>query len=251
MKGLGAFIKKELRENLANHRLLILAAVFLIFGMTNAPLAKYMPQLLATLADGFTLNVTPTALDAWVQFFKNAGGVGMSAVIILFGSMLSGEYNRGTLVLLVTKGLSRASVVLAKYLVAAFIMSFCYWLGFLATAGYTAYYWPGSALTHTFLAAAGLWSAGFLYLAILMLGAVLFRQAFTTILFTGGTIALLSLANMAPALAPWNPLALTSGTAIIEGTVRVGDLAAPLATTLALTVLALSAAVKLLARKRL
>ncbi len=70
MKGFAAFFKKEWLENLHNHRLLILAALFLIFGITNAPLAKYTPELLATLADGFTLNVAPVALDAWTQFFQ-------------------------------------------------------------------------------------------------------------------------------------------------------------------------------------
>ena len=61
MKGFAAFFKKEWLENLHNHRLLILAALFLIFGITNAPLAKYTPELLAALADGFTLNVAPVA----------------------------------------------------------------------------------------------------------------------------------------------------------------------------------------------
>ena len=128
MKGFAAFFKKEWLENLHNHRLLILAALFLIFGITNAPLAKYTPELLAALADGFTLNVAPVALDAWTQFFKNASSLGMSVVIILFGSTLANEYSRGTLVLLVTKGLSRRVVILAKYAVSALIMSGCYWL---------------------------------------------------------------------------------------------------------------------------
>ena len=71
MKGFAAFFKKEWLENLHNHRLLILAALFLIFGITNAPLAKYTPELLAALADGFTLNVAPVSrsrrLDAVFQ----------------------------------------------------------------------------------------------------------------------------------------------------------------------------------------
>lgn len=175
MKGFAAFFKKEWLENLHNHRLLILAALFLIFGITNAPLAKYTPELLAALADGFTLNVAPVALDAWTQFFKNASSLGMSAVIILFGSTLANEYSRGTLVLLVTKGLSRRVVILAKYAVSALIMSGCYWLCYALTYGYTAYYWQENQLSHTALAAAALWALGLFYLALTILGGVLFR----------------------------------------------------------------------------
>ena len=151
MKGFAAFFKKEWLENLHNHRLLILAALFLIFGITNAPLAKYTPELLASLANGFTLDAAPVALDAWTQFFKNASSLGMSIAIILFGSTLANEYSRGTLVLLVTKGLSRRVVILAKYAVSALIMSGCYWLCYTLTYGYTAYYWPENQLSHTAL----------------------------------------------------------------------------------------------------
>lgn len=244
MKGFAAFFKKEWLENLHNHRLLILAALFLIFGITNAPLAKYTPELLAALADGFTLNVAPVALDAWTQFFKNASSLGMSVVIILFGSTLANEYSRGTLVLLVTKGLSRRVVILAKYAVSALIMSGCYWLCYALTYGYTAYYWPENQLSHTALAAAALWALGLFYLALTILGGVLFRQTFTAIVFTGAIVALLSLANLVPTLERWNPLQLGAGTALISGEIAPSELVTPLAVSIALTLLALVVAVK-------
>ena len=244
MKGFAAFFKKEWLENWHNHRLLILTALFLIFGITNAPLAKYTPELLAALADGFTLDAAPVALDAWTQFFKNASSLGMSIVIILFGSTLANEYSRGTLVLLVTKGLSRRAVILAKYVVSVLIMSGCYWLCYVLTYGYTAYYWPGNALPHTALAAAALWVLGLLYLALTLLGGVLFRQTFTAIVFTGGIVALLSLVNLVLTLALWNPLQLGAGTALISGEITPADLVAPLVVSLGLTLLALVVAVK-------
>ncbi len=252
MKGFTAFFKKEWLENVKNHRLLILAAVFLIFGITNAPLAKYIPDILSTLADGLTMNVEPTALDAWMQFFKNNSGIGMSAVIILFGSTLASEYTRGTLVLMVTKGLPRRTIILAKYVVSVLIMSFCYWLSFAVTYAYTAYYWPGSALSHTVLAAAALWLIGFFYLAVLLLGGVLFRQTFSAILFTGGIVALLSLVNVFDVATTINPIRLTGeNLALIEGTLSVGDLFGAFVATVLLTIIALVAAVKVFERKAL
>ena len=106
MSGYLAFVKKELIENIKNHRFLILFAVFLIFGIASAFLAKFTPEILSALAANVEMSSEPVALDAWKQFYKNSSGVGFSAFIILFGSCLSSEYSKGTLVLMVTKGLS-------------------------------------------------------------------------------------------------------------------------------------------------
>ena len=119
MNGYFAFLRKELTESMKNHRFLILFFLFLIFGVMSVFLAKYIPEILSALAAEMELHSEPVPLDAWKQFYKNISSVGFSAFIILYGSCLSSEYAKGTLVLLVTKGLSRKAVILAKYTAAA------------------------------------------------------------------------------------------------------------------------------------
>ena len=80
---------------------------------------------------------------------------------------------------------------------------------------------------------------------------MLFRQTFTAIVFTGAIVALLSLANLVPALERWNPLQLGAGTALISGEITPGELVTPLAVSVALTLFALVLAVKRFARKGL
>lgn len=252
MKGYLAFVKKEFTENIKNDRFLILFAVFVFFGMASAFLAKYMPQIIAAFGAGLEATGTPTALDAWRQFYKNISGVGYSAFLILFGSCMSGEYAGGTLLLLVTRGLPRPAVVLAKYTVAAVLMTVCFWAGFGAAWVYTGYLWPGAGLAHVGLAAFFLWMAGFLYLGILMLGCVAFRQTFTCILFTGGVVALLSVLGLAKPLAGIDPLVLMSKNVdLIAGEAAAGEFAAPLAAALVLTAAFLGAAVWLFNKKLL
>ena len=111
---------------------------------------------------------------------------------------------------MVTKGLSRKAVILAKYTVAAVLMTVSYWTSYAATYGCTALLWNDRTLSHIALAAFALWLSGFLYLSILMTGCVMFRQTFTSILFTGGMVALLSLAGMAEPIARFHPFILTS-----------------------------------------
>ena len=165
---------------------------------------------------------------------------------------MSGEYSKGTLVLLVTKGLPRRAVIFAKYTVAAVLMTVCYWIGFLATYCYTAYLWPGIILSNVFLAAFYLWLIGFLYLSILLLGCVVFKQTFTSILFTGGIVAVISLLGIVEPLAKFNPFLLTSkNVELISGAVSVSELFVPAMISVAITVVGLWSSILLFDRKQL
>lgn len=77
MKSLLAFIKKETMEQFRSGRLMILGILFVLLGVMNPAVAKITPWLLEILADslaesGMTVTpVTVSAMDSWVQFFKN------------------------------------------------------------------------------------------------------------------------------------------------------------------------------------
>lgn len=252
MKGYLAFVKKELVENLKNYRFFILFAIFVVFGLSSAFLAKFTPEIIATFGAGLEVTEEPVALDAWQQFYKNISGVGFSAFIILFGSCMSGEYSKGTLLLLVTKGLARPAVILAKYTIAAVSMTVSFWVSFAGAYGYTYYLWPDAALSHTVSSAFFMWIMGFLYLSILILGCVLFKQTFTSILFTGGIVALLSILGIVKPLADFNPVVLTSRNVdLISGEVSMTEFIIPLIISLILSMIFLAVAIKVFNKKQL
>lgn len=252
MNGYMAFVKKELTENIKNHRFFIMLTVFLTFGMMSAFLARFTPEILSALAADMEMASEPVALDAWKQFYKNISGVGFSAVIILYGSCLSGEYSKGTLVLMVTKGLSRKAVIFAKYTVAAVLMTISFWGSYAFTYGYTALLWPDTKLSNVALAACALWIVGFLYLSILMVGCVLFRQTFTSILFTGGIVALISLLGIIEPLTKFSPFQLTTQNIdLISGIAAPSDFIMPVLTSVVMSTLGLLLAVKLFNAKAL
>ncbi len=252
MNGYIAFVKKEFMENMKNYRLLILFAVFLIFGIMSAFLAKFTPEILSALAADMEMTTSePVALDAWKQFYKNISG-GFSAFIILFGSCMSNEYSKGTLILMVTKGLSRKAVILAKYTVAAVLMTISYWIGYAATYGYTIFLWNDTNLSNVALAAVSLWIVGFLYLSILMIGCVIFKQTFTSILFTGGVAAFISLLGMIEPIAKFNPFILTSKNVdLISGEVIPAEFLIPAFISVILSLLGLLIAIRLFNKKQL
>ena len=235
-----------------NYRFLILFAVFLIFGIMSAFLAKFTPEILSALAADMEMTSEPVALDAWKQFYKNISGVGFSAFIILFGSCLSNEYSKGTLVLMVTKGLSRKAVILAKYTVAAALMTISYWIGYASTYGYTALLWNDNHLSNVAFAAVSLWIVGFLYLSILMIGCVIFKQTFTSILFTGGIVAIISLLGMIEPIAKFNPFILTSKNIdLISGEAVPAEFMIPAVISIALSILGMLIAIRLFNKKQL
>lgn len=247
-----AFVKKEFVENIKNYRFLIMFAVFLIFGITSAFLAKFMPEILSAFAADMEMNSEPVALDAWKQFYKNISGVGFSTFIILYGSCLSNEYSKGTLVLMVTKGLSRKAVILAKYTVAAILMTFSYWISYAATYGYTVILWKNVNLSNVSFAAFALWIVGFLYLSILMIGCVIFKQTFTSILFTGGIVAIISLFGIAEPIAKFSPFILTTKNVdLISCEAVLSDFIIPALISVTISVLGLLIAIRLFNKKQL
>ena len=108
MKTFITFFKKELLEQIRTKKLMILTLLFIFFGILNPLTAKLTPWLLEMLSESMEssgINITVmeiTALDSWVQFFKN---VPMMLVIFIFmqSNIFSKEYQNGTLTLVLTK----------------------------------------------------------------------------------------------------------------------------------------------------
>lgn len=245
MSGYATFTKKELTENARNYRLLLMLGLFFVFGVISPLTAKFMPEIIATFSPNMQITFqVPSALDSWEQFYSNVPSLGLSLTIILFSSCLSGEYSKGTLTIMLTKGLSRPAVVLSKFTAATAIMTVSYWLSYGVTYGYTAYFWPDAALPHLFFSAMCVWLMAVLYLCILMLGCVLFRQAFTAILFLLGVITTISLLGLVDQFAAYSPSILTNKNLdLISGEVAVSDFTIPIIIAIVLSVGLLSLAV--------
>ena len=72
MSGYSAFTRKEFTENIRNYRLLIMLALFFFFGVSSPLLAKFTPQIVEAFMVNMEISFEePTALDAWMQFYKN------------------------------------------------------------------------------------------------------------------------------------------------------------------------------------
>jgi ABC-2 type transport system permease protein len=141
MRNYLVFLKKEVLEYAKTYKLLIMLMVFAVFGITNPLMAKLLPEILGSLmTDGIIMALPEaTAYDAWTQFFKNATQMGLIVMVILFSGILSSELSTGTLINMLTKGLSRTAVILSKYTCMVLVWTISIALCFGLTYGYTVY----------------------------------------------------------------------------------------------------------------
>lgn len=212
MKSYIAFTKKEFVENFRTYKFFIMMTVFLLLGMMNPIMAKLTPQLLKSFMPK-DMNITicePTAIDSWTQFFKNVPQMGLIVLVIIFSGIMANEFSRGTLINMLTKGLSRGTVILSKFTMATAIWTLSYVLCFIVSYAYTAYFWNDDGIINLIFSVFCLWLFGILLIAITLFGGVIFKNSFGGLLFTGGCVVVLTLLNIAPSLKKYNPISLSS-----------------------------------------
>ena len=218
MRNYFIFLKKELFESFKTYKFLIMVAVFLFLGMASPLTAMFMPEILrwAIASDPSMAGMDfsglisePSALDSWTQFFTSyVGQMGIFALVIVFSGMMSSEFSRNTLTIMLSKGLSRAAVVLSKFTNALIVWTASYVLAALVAWGYTVYLFPGDNVPNLLIAIMCLWLFGVFLLALTMLMATLTKRGFACMLALGASAVLFIVLNMSPQIAKYNPASL-------------------------------------------
>ena len=242
MKALIAFTKKEFIEQRRSGKMLFLAILFVVFGIMNPAIAKLTPWLMDMFADslaqsGMTVTeVTVTAMDSWVQFFKNIP-MALIAFVLLEGSIFTKEYTTGTLVLSLTKGLPRKTVVISKAIILAVFWTVAYWLCFGITYGYNAYFWDNSIAQNLLFACISWWMFGLWVIALVILFSCVLGANSGVLLGTGGIVLVCYLLGMIPNISKYLPTKLADGNSLIYGISDAPKYFTALAVTVAMSVI--------------
>ena len=222
MRSLLALTKKELTEQLRTGKLAILGAVFVLFGIMNPAIAKLTPLLMEILSDTLSgsgiivTEVTVTALDSWMQFFKNIP-MGLILFVLLEGGIFTKEYQSGTLTLSLSKGLERYKVVVAKSVTLVLLWSLGYWLCFGITYTYNAYFWDNTIAKNLIFSILSWWIFGLWVISLSVLFSVLSKQSSGVLLGTGGIVFGTYLPGILPKINEYLPTRLTDGNSLIYG----------------------------------
>lgn len=256
MKSLLAFIKKEFLEQFRGGKLFVLGILFILFGVMNPAIAKLTPWLFEVLADSLAENgmivttVEVTAMHSWTQFFKNIP-MGLIVFILLESGIFTKEYQTGTLVLSLTKGLERYKIVISKTIVLVTLWTVCYWLCFLITYAYNAYFWDNSTAQNLVFSAICWWLFGLWTIALQILFSTITKSNTGVLIGTGGVVFAFYLLGLFSKLKTYMPTLLMDGNSLIYGVAEAKTYVVSLSIAVIVTVVCFVVSIPIFNKKKL
>lgn len=245
------FIKKECLETWRHKKIILISLIFLIFGILSPLSAKLLPEILKMSLDSTLGLPEPTSIDSWTQFYKNISQMGLYIFILIFGGTVSHEITKGTLINLLTKGLSRKIVILSKGIVLYAQWVFSCLLAFGVTLGYTRYYFPDDYSPHPFLAWLPLPIFGLFLVSMLLLTTVVAHRNYSGLLVTFVVMLLMNFLNFFEKAVNYNPISLlTKNLSIIKNSHNFYELWPSMTITVGLTLILSYLAIKLFDHKK-
>lgn len=189
-------------------RFLIVAGVYVLFGILGPLTARYLPEIVERYGGGLEIVVPdPIPADGITQFNANAQQLGILAVVAVAGAALAFDANREMSIFLRTRAtvteivrpryvVNAAGAVVALLLGAGIALAGTWiLLGSLPLGSFTA----GVALNALYLAFA---------VAVTALAASIVRSVPATVIVTIGLLIVLGILSIVPQISNWLPSAL-------------------------------------------
>lgn len=207
-------LTKEWLEPVRTRHLLVLCVVFLFFGILSPLTARYMGEIIASMnesTDGVVIQLPePSVQEVIAQYLANLSEKFPLAVILVAMGCLVAERKRGTLALLLARLVSRAHVILSKYMALLTLLMVALALAALGAWYYSLVLFDGPPLGNFLL----LNLAGALYLAVILVLTVLASTLARSTVVAGalslGFWLALNLLGSLPGLRDWLPPALVA-----------------------------------------
>lgn len=228
MKSLIAFTKKERMEQLRSGRLVVLALLFVVFGIMNPAIAKLTPWLFELLAGTMkesgmiVTGVQVNALTSWEQFYKNIP-MALIVFVLMESNIFTKEYQSGTLIPVLTKGVERYKVVISKTLVLIVLWTAGYWMCYGVTYAYNAYFWDNGIARNLLFSATCWWMFGMFTVMLMVLFSSVAKAYTGVLLGTGGVVLACYLLTFLPEVSSYSPGKLMGSGALLGGKEAIGD----------------------------
>ena len=226
MKQISAFIQKELLEWIRTGKLIFLLILFVIFGIMNPAFAKLTPWLVDIMSGSLSSaglsvgEVTVDALTSWTQFYKNYP-IALIIFLLMFCNTLSAEYQAGTLINVITKGMNRWKIVLSKSIVIFTFWTAGYLLIFGITYGYNAYFWDNGIVSCLAFSAFSCYLTGVWLISLMIFMSTVFNSNSTVMLSVGGIFLVIYIIGMLPKIDRYLPVYLLNSSKLL---VNVGSI---------------------------
>lgn len=218
------FLKKELREYFKTSKFLILMLLFLFFAIMSPLLARYMNELLGLISTDIDIVLpAPTVTDAWAQYYKNMTSLCLIVFLIVMTGSVAQEKNKGSIMLVLTKKVSRFDFICGKFLAGALIFTACYLASLLVSGVYTYILFDTFSYSGLTVSLVLLWLLGLFYIGLAILASVLSKTPTIAALMGFAGFAVLNLLNIVTPVQKFNPAGAASlVNGILAGTATQG-----------------------------
>lgn len=187
--------------------------------------------------DDYTLKIhvdSENSVKQMMQFYKNIP-MALVVMLLLFGGILTNELQKGTLIPVLTKGLSRWKVLFAKGINLILIWTGGYWLCYGITYFYSDYYWDNSIMSNLFFTAFCYWLFGTMIMALMTLFSAMTTSFGGVVLGVGVLYFAMTLLGMIPKIASYLPTYLTATSELLADG-NTGDYVTAITITLIITI---------------
>lgn len=206
-----SLLKKEAIEGARTKKIISTFILFLFIGLISPLTAKLSPVILQSIATGnIDINLAPPSeIDSWTQFFKNISQIGMFGLAIILSTQMANEFQKGTLINLLSKGLPRYQVVLSKIFYNFILWFIAYFCSFILTYFYTKYFFGISFPIRNILMAALLpFIFGLFLIALEILAGVISGNVIGTLILTTVGIVIQIILSIRDEIVKYMPIAL-------------------------------------------
>jgi ABC-2 type transport system permease protein len=210
MTGFGLMLGKEAREQVRTMRLVVVVAIFAIFGLVSPVVARYTREIVEAVGGGQFGGMipAPTVADAVVQLTKNAGQFGVVIAILLSMGAVATEKERGTAAFVLTRPVTRPAFLVAKVVAIGALLALA-----LAVAGVLAWVYTAILLEPLpvagFAAAVGLvWLSLAVFAALTFLASVVAPSALVAGGIGLGLVFVTGFLSALPQVGAWMPTSL-------------------------------------------
>jgi len=140
MSGFWVLLRKEFREQFKTSKVIIVAAIFLFFGLSTPLLVKYTPELIKMVGTGdITIEIPPpTSGQSLTEYTSTMAQFGVLMAVLVAMGAIAREVETGTAAMVLSKPVGRLAFILAKLKAEGFTFLVALILGGLACWGYTA-----------------------------------------------------------------------------------------------------------------
>lgn len=212
-----SFYIKEIQEFIKTPKGIILLILFVFFGVSSPLVAKYMNEILLAIASDISIVLpNPTIQDSWLQIFKNLSTICFIVYLIIMTGSISQEKNKGSIVLVLTKNVSRWNMIFSKFLSGVTIFTVLYIVSMFLGGWYTNILFDQFSYEGLTISLIIFWLTGVFYTALAVFVSVISKTPTTSALLGFFGFAVLQILNISSDIALYNP---AGGSALVNSIV--------------------------------